>query len=100
MASSAAEERAGEESEGEESGLVDGVGFRRFLELALIVGPSSVIEALIETTSDATPDVEGGEGFDSTLARSTEHESCVSRAFLPARRVRFNGGSPSSGRLK
>ena len=97
----AAEGRAGEESEigGD---LVDDVGFRRFLEVALVAGPSSVIKALIEATSDAAPDVEGAEGFNSTLARSAEHgpRSCVSRAFLPARRVRFNGGSPSSGRLK
>lgn len=100
MASSAAAEGAGEESERAGGDLVDGVGFRLFRELALIAGPSSVIEALMEATSYTTPDVEGGEGFDSTLTRSAEHWSCVSRTFLPARRVRFHGGSPSSGRLK
>lgn len=99
MASSSAEEGVGEESEAG-GDLVDGVGFRRFLVLTLIAGPSSTIEALIEATSDAAPDVEDGEGLDSTLVRSAERGSCVSRAFLPARRVRFNGGSPSSGRLK
>ena len=97
MASSAGEEGAGEESVRAKGDLVDGVVFCRLLELALIAGPSSVIEVLIEATSDEAPDVEGSEGFDSALA---EHGSCVSRAFLPARRVRFNGGSPSSGRLK
>ena len=99
MASSAAEEGAGEESEAG-GNPVDGVGFRRLLELALSAGPSSLTKTLIEATSDAAPDVESGEGFDSTLARSAEHWSCVSRTFLPARRVRINGGSPSSGRLK
>ena len=101
MASSSAEERVGEECE-VGGDLVDGVGFRRFLDLglALIAGPSSIIEALTEATSDAAPDVEGDEGFDSTLARSVEHGTCVSRTFLPPRRVRFNGGSLSSGRLK
>ena len=96
MASSSVEEGVGEEIE------VGGdlVGFRRFLELALIAGPSSIIEALTEARSDTTPDVEDVEGFDSTLARSAEDGSCVSTAFLPARRGRFNGGSPSSGRLK
>ena len=94
MASSSAEEELGEESEAG-GDLVDGVGFRRFLVLDLIAGLSSVIEALTEATSDEAPDVEGGEDFDSTLARSDGHGS-----FLPARRVRFNGGSPSSGRLK
>ena len=99
MASSAGE-GAGEESGRAKGDLVDGVVFCRLLELALIAGPSSVIEVLTEATSNAAPDVEGGEGFVSTLARSAEHGSCASRAFLPARRVRFNGGSPSSGRLK
>ena len=99
MASSAAEAGAGEEIEAA-GDIVDGVGFRRFLELVLIAGPSSIVEALIDATSDAAPDVEGGEDFDSALARFAEHGSCVSRAFLPVRRVRFNGGSPSSGRLK
>lgn len=100
MASSAVEEGVGEENERAGGDLVDGVAFRRLLELDLIAGPFSAIEALIGASSDAAPDVAGGEGFDSTLARSAEHRSCVSRAFLPARRVRFNGGSPSSGRLK
>ena len=99
MASSSVEEGVGEERE-EGGDLVDGVGFRRFLELALIAGPSSIIEPLTEATSEATPDVERDEGFDSTLARSAVHGSCDSRAFLPPRRVRFNGGSLSSGRLK
>jgi hypothetical protein len=100
MASSSTEE--GVEGVGEVRGdPVDGVGFRRLLELTLVAGPSSIIEVLTEATSNAAPDVvEDGEGFDSTLARSAGPGSCVSRAFLPARRVRFNGGSSSSGRLK
>ena len=100
MASSAVGEGTGEENERAGGDLVDGVVFRRLLELVLIAGPSSAIEALIEATSDAAPDAKDEEGFDSTLARSAEYGSCVSGAFLPVRRVLFNGGSPSSGRLK
>lgn len=116
MASSAAEGEAGredgtgkEEGIGKEEGtgkegeyLADGVVFNRVRELTLTGGVSSCMGGP-KATSDTVLDVDGGEGFDSTLARlarSAVHWSCVSIAFLPARRERFNGGSPSSGRLK
>lgn len=90
-----------EVGEGNEGGdLVDGVVFSRFRELALVAGGlSSWIWAPMEVASDAADD----EGFDSILARlarSSVRGSCVSMTFLAPRRVRFNWGSLSSGRLK